>query len=161
MTLRTSSPHKRQRWVGLIFAVVALSALAISSSIAHSGINAIPSNFFTVTDQQGVNDVNSDQVDLTQFGRDDSNQSKYKLFWSWDSISSWTGTGQTGDACALFDTGTDGKIDKAVCARVANVNADPNNVQLVPEDGTHPVFLFDCSNQKNDRCTQTEILFQV
>ena len=154
MTLRTSSRHKPSRWLGLVVVVIALSALAVSTSVAHSGINSIPSNFFTVTDQQGANDVNSDQVDLTQFGRDDSNAAKYKLFWSWDSINSWTGTGQTGDACALFDTGTDGKIDKAVCARVANVNADPNNVQIVPQDATHPVFLFNCSNAKNDRCAQ-------
>jgi hypothetical protein len=156
MTLRMSSRRKKSRWLGLAIALCTLSALAIATTLAHSGINSIPSNFFTVTDQQGVNDVNSDQVDLTQFGRDDSSAGKYKLFWSWDSINSWTGTGQTGDACALFDTTApgDGKIDYAVCARVANLNADPNNVQIVPQDATHPVFLFSCSNAKNDRCAQ-------
>src|SRR5207249_8966428 len=122
MTLRMSSRRKRSRWLGLIVVVGAVFGFAISTTNA-STITSIPSNFFTVTDQQGANDVNSDQVDLTQFGRDDSNQLKYKLFWSWDSTDVWTGTGQTGDGCALFDTGSDGKIDKAVCARVANVNA--------------------------------------
>jgi hypothetical protein len=155
MTLRMASRRKRQRWLGLAILVCTLSAAALSTTFA-STVTSIPSNFFTVIDQQGPNDVNSDQVDLTQFGRDDTDATKYKLFWSWDSINSWTGSGQTGDACALFDTSQpgDGKIDKAVCARVTNVNADPNNVQIVPQDGSHPVFLFTCSNQKNDRCAQ-------
>ena len=148
--------HRRRRWGFLMVAVVVMSGLTAISAVvtAHSGVNSIPSNYFTVVDTGGANDVNSDQVDLTQMGRDDTDPNKYSLFWSWDSINNWTGSGQTGDACALFDTGTDGKIDKAVCARVTNVNADPNNVQIIPQDTTHPVFVFDCSNAKNDRCAQ-------
>ena len=130
-----------------------MSAVALTTVLAHSGINSIPSNFFTVVDQQGANDINTEQSDLTQFGRDDTDVTKYKMFWSWDSINSWTGTGQTGDACALFDNDGDGKINFAACARVANVNADPNNIQLVQMDATHPVYLWSCSDSKNDRCT--------
>jgi hypothetical protein len=151
MTLTTSRPHAKRRWLVLVMLATALSALAVSTALAT--ITAIPSNFFTVIDQQGANDQPG-QVDLTQMGRDDSDSTKYKLFWSWDSISAWTGTGQTGDGCALFDKNGDTKIDFVVCARVANVNADPTNVQIVPQDSTHPVFLFNCSNAKNDRCTQ-------
>jgi hypothetical protein len=151
MTLTSSRPHAKRRWLALVIVVTALSALAVSSALAV--ITTIPSNFFTVVDQQGANDQPG-QVDLTQMGRDDTDATKYKLFWSWDSISAWTGTGQTGDACALFDKNSDTKIDFVVCARVANVNADPTNVQLVPWDSSHPVFLFNCSNAKNDRCTQ-------
>src|SRR5437773_1660758 len=96
----------------VVGALTILTAIGMTAS-AHSGVTAIPSNYFTVVDTDGANDVNSDQVDLTQMGRDDTDGTKYSLFWSWDSINSWTGTGQTGDACALFDTGIDGKIDKA------------------------------------------------
>ena len=97
MTLRTSAPRAKRRWLALGVVVVALTALAASAVFGH-GATSIPSNFFTITDQQGVNDVNSEQVDLTQFGRDDTNATKYSLFWSWDSHDSWTGSGQTGDA---------------------------------------------------------------
>lgn len=148
--------HRRPRWVAMLVIVGLLSALtAMGVAVrAHSSVSAIPSNYFAVVDSDGANDVNSDQVDLTQMGRDDTDATKYSLFWSWDSINSWTGSGQTGDACALFDTGGDGKIDKAVCARVANFNANPNEVRIVPQDATHPVFIFNCSNAKNDRCAQ-------
>ena len=54
---------------------------------AH-GPATIPDNYFTVNDTGGVNDVNSDQVDLTRMGRDDTDATKYSLFWSWDSINS-------------------------------------------------------------------------
>jgi hypothetical protein len=37
---------------------------------------------------------------------------------------------------------------------VANLNADTTDVRLVAQDATHPVFLFSCSDAKNDRCTQ-------
>ena len=48
-------------------------------------------------------------------GRDDTDATKYKLFWSWDSTDLWTGTGQTGDACALFDYNGNTNIDAVVC----------------------------------------------
>jgi hypothetical protein len=153
MTLRKNARQAKGRWIGLGIVVVALMALAATAAFGH-GATAIPSNFFTVADQQGVNDVNSEQVDLTQFGRDDTDATKYSLFWSWDSHDSWTGSGQTGDACALFDNDGDGKINFAVCARVANLNANPEDVRLVQQDAAHPVFAFSCSDAKNDRCAQ-------
>jgi hypothetical protein len=155
MTLSLSNPRAKPRWL-LLAAIVAICTLAIGSLVlaSHSGvIDTIPSNYFTVEDQHGPNDVPG-QVDLTQMGRDDSDPSKYQIFWSWDSISAWTGQGQTGDACALFDTNNDTLIDYAVCARVSNFNADPNDVRIVPKSASEPVYLFHCAakNQKNDRC---------
>ena len=97
------------------------------------GINSIPSNFFVVTDQQGANDVPA-QSDLTQMGRDDTDATTYKLFWSWDQTDQWTGTGQTGDACALFDNDGDTNINFVVCVRVNNPGADANTVAIVPLD---------------------------
>ena len=117
---------------------------------AGSASAAIPSNFFAVPDQQGVNDVNADQNDLTQMGRDDDDPAFYKLFWSWDSTSLWTGTGQTGDACALFDADGDGRVDYAACARIRNPNADPTRATLTADSP----YLFSCSDARDDRCSQ-------
>ena len=153
MTLRKSAPRGKQQWLALALVAIGLTALAVGAVLGH-GATSIPANFFTISDQQGANDVNSEQVDLTQFGRDDSDATKFKLFWSWDSHDSWTGTGQTGDACALFDNDGDTKINFAICARVTNLDANPEDVRLVQQDATHPVFAFECSDAKNDRCTQ-------
>ena len=131
----------------MLAALVATLAMLAGAGTASA---AIPSTFFTVTDQQGVNDVNADQNDLTQMGRDDSDLAMYKLFWSWDSTSLWTGKGQTGDACALFDNNGDGNINYAVCARIENPNANPALAKLTADSP----FLFSCDDSKNDRCGQ-------
>ena len=117
MTLRRSHKHAGSRWLALLAVVGAASALAVGVASAHSGINSIPSNFFVVTDQQGANDVPA-QSDLTQMGRDDTDATTYKLFWSWDQTDQWTGTGQTGDACALFDNDGDTNINFVMCVRM-------------------------------------------
>ncbi|CAN5685646.1 hypothetical protein BH24ACT5_BH24ACT5_12890 [soil metagenome] len=154
MTLSLSSPRAKPRWL-LLAAIVALCSLA-AGSIAlanHTGVaTTIPSGYFTVADEHSANDVPG-QVDLTQMGRDDTVAGTYGLFWSWDSISAWTGGGQTGDACALFDTDADTFINYVVCARVSNFNADPNDVRIVAKSADEPVYLFECSDKKNDRCT--------
>jgi hypothetical protein len=152
MTLRPSRPHATKRWLGLLLVVGAMSALALNAVIGHSGINSIPGSFFRVEDQQGANDVQG-QVDLTQMGRDDSNATTYRLFWSWDSTDSWTGTGQTGDACALFDTNGNGFIDNVTCIRVNNPGAVAGVVKIVPNGSVGPIYLFSCSDKKIDRCT--------
>jgi len=121
---------------------------SVLATLPDPPYDQIPSNFFTVNDQQGANDVPG-QVDLTRMGRDDSDATKYKIFMSWDSIDQWTGTGQTGDACALFDTNGDGNIDFVVCGQITNPDADPT---VVSQTGTSP-YAFNCSDKKNDRCT--------
>ena len=126
--------------------VMATLAMLLSAGSASA---AIPASFFTVVDQGGVNDVNADQVDLTQMGRNDDDPLFYKLFWSWDSTSLWTGTGQTGDACALFDSNGNSRVDYAVCARIENPDADPTQATLTPNS---PI-LFSCSDARIDRCS--------
>src|SRR5918995_4664415 len=136
--------------------------LAVVSAIAFFGLagpaaashNTIPSGYFVVVDQGGANDVNASQVDLTQMGRDDEDATTYKLFWSWDATDDWTGAGQTGDACALFDNDGDGNVNFAVCARISNPDADPNTVKLTADSP----MLFACTDARDDRCSQpTEI----
>ena len=112
------------------------------------------SDFFVVTDQlsngqPSINDTPG-QSDLTQMGRLDSG-STYDIFMSWDSTDLWTGSGATGDACALFDTDGDsaGNIDFAVCGQITNQNGNPG---IVVQTAASP-FVFTCGNKKNDRCT--------
>lgn len=97
---RSRRPFRTRRSLLALLVVAGVLTPALLGSIATGA--EIPSNFLTVVDQQGANDVNSDQVDLTLMGRDDSGTS-FKTVWNWDSTDSWTGKGQTGDACALYE----------------------------------------------------------
>src|SRR6266705_1057586 len=106
--------------------------VTIKATATESGVMSsltIPYTFFAVLDQQGPNDKGVQvQSDLTQMGRDNSDLNYYQIFWSWDSIDLWTGSGATGDACALFDNDGDGKINYAVCGEITNQNGNPNVV---------------------------------
>lgn len=152
MTLRTRAPRARTRWsvLGSGLAVLMLTA-------AGAAFASLPSRYDgtggVTTDVDGQNDVPG-QVDITQMGRDTSDATKHRIFFSWDSISSWTGSGQTGDACALFDSDADNNINFVACARVANVvpSLEPN-VRLVTQATGKPVYLFNCSDKRMDRCS--------
>jgi hypothetical protein len=80
-------------------------------------------------------------------GRNDTSTT-YKVFWSWNSVTSWMGSGQTGNACALFDTGTDGNINFVICVAVQNNTSNPAEVKQV----VGSPYAFTCSNSRADRC---------
>src|SRR5262249_10204347 len=124
---------------------VTIKAMATVSGVMSS--MTIPYTFLSVTDQQGANDQPA-QSDLSQMGRDNSDPYYYKIFWSWDSIDQWTGTGSTGDACALFDSDGDTKVNYAVCGQITNQNANPKVVVQT----TGSPFAFSCNNARTDRC---------
>jgi uncharacterized repeat protein (TIGR01451 family) len=134
--------------------MVALLALLLtvagSLTFPSAGGAAIPPNFFVVVDQDGANDVNSAQTDLTQMGRDDTDPNVFKLFWSWDATNQWTGSGSTGDACALFDTNGNGRIDFVVCGQIHNTSPT-----VVVQTDVSP-FVFSCNDVRFDRCGQPE-----
>jgi hypothetical protein len=161
VTLRITAPRAKSRWLTLFVLLVTLTVVGAGFALAHSGLNSIPARYAggTTVDNYptspfSVNDAPG-QVDMTQMGRDTSVNPNVRIFWSWDSISAWTGKGQTGDACALFDTADpDANINFVICARVSNTNADPDVTEILPASADHPAYLFDCSNAKNDRCTQ-------
>ncbi len=154
MTLHRSHPRARSRWLTLSVLVLGLTITGAGLAVAHAGLaTAISSNYAggIQVDVHGANDVPG-QVDMTQMGRDTADSSVYRIFWSWDSISAWT-RNETGDACALFNDTTNANIDFVVCARVSNLNADPNDVRILELAAGKPVYLFNCSDKKNDRCT--------
>ncbi len=106
-----------------------------------------------VLDDQGANDTPS-QSDLNAFTRADNVSGKIGVKWVWDDVNSWTGSGQTGDACALFDTDNDGKANAAVCVRITNPNGDASTViQLNPGSP----LVYSCGDTKADRCTQSSL----
>lgn len=107
----------------------------------------MPPGYLGVLDEQGANDVLSAN-DLTTFARDQGDPNTYKLLWSWDATDDWTGAGQSGNACALFDSDTDGTIDFALCAAVTNPSGDPSVVTQV----VGSPYAFTCDDARNDRC---------
>lgn len=160
MTLHHSSPRAKSRWTALFVMLATLSVIAAGLAFAHVGVTDPPARYAggsqVDSDPPPAPSVNDEpgQVDMTRMGRDTSANPNIQVFWSWDAISAWTGKGQTGDACALFDTDdTDANINYVVCARVSNPNANTGMTTLLPAAANKPVYLFDCSNAKNDRCT--------
>ena len=107
-----------------------------------------------VKDDQGANDTPA-QSDLNAFTRADNVTGKIGVKWVWDDVNSWTGSGQTGDACALFDTTPanankgKGMADFAVCVRISNPNGDP---AVVAQLGTGSPLLYSCGDSKSERC---------
>ena len=101
-----------------------------------------------VLDAQLANDVPA-QSDLNAFTRADNVSGKIGVKWYWDDINSWTGSGQTGDACALFDTDNDTKANVAVCVRITNPGGDPAIIQQL--DPGSPLN-YTCGDSKADRC---------
>src|SRR6266581_399285 len=130
------------------FVVTAVSA---DSQIVVS--ITIPANFFTVIDQQGSNDQPG-QKDLTRLGRDNTDPNYFSLYWSWDETGAWTSNGNTGDACALFDSDGDGNINFAVCGQITNPGGNPNLVNQTALS-TRP---YSCNNTKSDRCPKAAAL---
>ena len=83
-----------------------------SLSTSSAAVNGEP-GFGVVDDQNGANDV-SGQKDLTQQGFDNASTTKWRIYWKWDDT---TISGKnTLDGCALFDSGSDGKVNSAICA---------------------------------------------
>jgi hypothetical protein len=101
-----------------------------------------------VCDDAGPNDQPA-QVDLNCMDRADNVAGKLFVKWSWDDINSWTGSGQTGDGCALIDTDNDGNVNVAICARIQN-NASGTQIIQVPTTGAADVYI--CTDSKPDRC---------
>jgi len=93
---------------------------------------------FCQNDVEGANDEPG-QKDLTRMCYT-PDTSTLATNWQWDEIN-WTG-GNTGDACNLFDTDNDGKINFSLCVTVSGA---PASIQTTT--------LYSCGDAKTDRCT--------
>src|SRR5215217_3955900 len=105
-----------------------------------------------VLDDQGANDTPA-QSDLNAFTRADNVAGKIGVKWVWDDVNSWAGAGQTGDACALFDTDNDKKANAAVCVRITNPNGDPTVIAQLLAPASPLVY--SCGDTKADRCANS------
>src|SRR6266403_2358221 len=113
-------PCTRLRRLAWSFALI---ALAIGSPLA--GARPAGATAACLLDTGGADDIKSSQKDLNEFCQSAGNDgglggctsSDANITWTWDDTG-WTG-GNTGDACALYDTDGDGKANFALCASVA------------------------------------------
>jgi Prealbumin-like fold domain len=140
LTRRTTqrAPQRRQR----SFVTIAVSAVV---ALGVLGPAALPASaaFQYQNDEQGANDQPG-QKDLTRHGVDSSNlPTSIGVSWNWD-ITSLSGD-NTGDACALFDTDSDARVNFAVCVTIEGDPAQQSS--LSPR-------LYTCGDDKVDRCTQ-------
>lgn len=138
MTFQSSSPHRGPRWLALLAIVILSLGLGATSAMAAV-------NFSFVVDDQGKNDEPG-QKDLTaQASANDTITNDFYTAWKWDDTS-WPG-GNTGDACALFDTDDDDNVNYAVCVTVANSPATETSERV-----------YSCGDAKPDRCTNPIVL---
>jgi len=107
--------------------------------------------FFFSPDDGGVDDINSNQVDLTRMGTDEAGlPDALGIQFNWDDTS-WTG-GNTGDACALIDTDDpeNGMADFALCVKVTG-----NPAVWVATS------LYSCNDGKTDRCAGPTLVWNT
>ena len=112
----------------------------------HAGPGALSASaaFEFRNDEQGPNDVPG-QGDLTRFGSDSAGLPATLLVsWNWDAIA--LSGGNTGDACALFDTDNDGRVNTAMCVTIAGIPA--------AQTAASP-RLYVCADTSVDRCTSS------
>src|SRR6266403_1330011 len=137
-------PCTRLRRLAWSFALI---ALAIGSPLA--GARPAGATAACLLDTGGADDIKSSQKDLNEFCQSAGNDgglggctsSDANITWTWDDTG-WTG-GNTGDACALYDTDGDGKANFALCV---TVQSDP----AVQSSGS-PRF-YSCDNSKELNC---------
>jgi hypothetical protein len=116
-----------------------------------------------IIDVDGANDTPA-QSDLNSFTRADNVGGWVAVQWTWDDVNSWTGAGQTGDACALFDitpiTATKGKgnADHAVCVRISNTGGNP---EVIEQLNPGSPLLYSCGDTKTDRCASQATLIST
>ncbi len=96
-----------------------------------------------VKDTGGADDAVG-QKDLTQFCQNAATTSCTSsiLTWQWDDVA-WSG-GNTGDACALYDTNGDSRVDYALCVIV---NGSP------AKQASQSPRLYKCGNTKEFNCS--------
>jgi hypothetical protein len=141
VTLRPSAPYKKQRWLTLLAVVAMGTALFAGAVLADINPPSPPAFSFT-TDQSGADDVPG-QKDLSAHASVADGADKLWVAWKWDDTA-WSGK-NTGDACALFNTGGNASfVDFAVCVTVGGT--PPTQLAGSPR-------IYTCGDGRPDRCT--------
>ena len=134
-----------------LLTIVALVGLAAAFGVPNADA-ALPAPEFCQKDIQSANDQPG-QKDLTQFCveipivPEGGPGPELNTRWAWDDRQQ--PGGNTADACTLYDTGTDGLANLAVC--------------VTTRDGEQPMTmaalrLYTCGNTRPDRCTSALLI---
>ena len=140
-----------------IFQVLFL-ILAQVGGAAFYDVGAVHAAGISIIDDGGSNDPNGDgQNDLTRLTGDDPATSNFfEVSWSWDEPTAVKG-GNASNACAMFDTDGDGNVNYSYCVEVSYTAAlgyfITNSGSGTDSVKDFPAWI-ECSDQKNDRCTQ-------
>ncbi|MGH9785784.1 MAG: hypothetical protein ACRD88_16550, partial [Terriglobia bacterium] len=103
------------------------SILTLTATGSNSGLKAL--TIFTdllvsIPDDGGVDDINSNQVDVSKLTIEDLNfPTSIATTWQWDDTG-FSGGGNTGNICGLFDIDHDQLGNFAVCVAVGNSPAE-------------------------------------
>lgn len=146
MTKRSGRPGGRRGRIGMIVSAAILVMVALVVSQAGAFTNATPPSFTAniVVDENGADDVPG-QKDLSLQSVGTNGPGDLWTMWQWD-VTGLSG-GNTGDACSLFDTDSDGKVNFAVCVTISSSPA---------VEAATRVYM--CGDGKVDRCTSTYTL---
>lgn len=144
MTLRKNAPRAKRRWLGLL-AIVAVCTVALASNALATLSLSDPPTFSFVNDE-GLADDQPGQKDLSAQAVASPAPGDLWVSWKWD-VTSLSG-GNTGDACALFDTDTDSKVNFAICVTIQG-----NPAVQAPVSPR----VYTCGDGKVDRCTSTYV----
>ena len=132
--------------------LVLLPLMAASQAMADHITLANPPSFTYVSDEACKSPVNllcpddqPGQKDLSAHAVASPAPGDLWVSWKWD-VTALSG-GNTGDACALFDTDADSKVNSALCVTIAGDPADNTNTRV-----------YTCGDAKVDRCTSTAAL---
>ena len=142
--------------------VLAAVLLVASVGMASAEMPGGPPVFNSCqNDVGGANDPSGDgQKDLTKFCIEPGTEN-FELWtkWNWDETT-LTGSGQSGDACSLYDTDDDGNVNRAVCVswddgtrlRAVRVFACAKDTR--PDNCDDATLLNHCSSDASAPCMQ-------
>jgi hypothetical protein len=129
--------------------MVALAAagLMVASQAAANHITLDNPPSFTYVNDQQLADDQPGQKDLSSHASACKTLGPCDLWvsWKWD-VTSLSG-GNTGDACALFDTNSNLRVNSALCLTIAGNPATTSNTRV-----------YSCGDDKVDRCSQPAVL---
>src|SRR6478672_1195607 len=138
---------KRRRNLRWLLPLVGLAAVLSVTVFTQAGGAALslsnPPTFTFVNDENGADDQPG-QKDLSAQAVAVPSPGDLWVAWKWD-VTSLSG-GNTGDACALFDTNTNSKVNFAICVTIQGNPAT--------QASTSP-RVYTCGDGKVDRCTST------
>lgn len=149
MTERIMGPAggKRRRNLRWLLPVLGLATILSVTLFAQAGGAALPlsnpPSFSFVNDENGADDQPG-QKDLSAQAVAVPSPGDLWVAWKWD-VTSLSG-GNTGDACALFDTDTDARVNFAICVTIQG-----NPAVQAPASPR----VYTCGDGKVDRCTST------